>query len=1376
MRRNKRVIALLQILALTLSLLIGATVGGISQADESNSSASLEINYDVDATGDSASGVPLSVFSGRLGEWGNVSYSHYTASGLTLRSTSDGEMLYTIVEGPNRDTRNVFYISIDGRPGGFTFMGRPNVHYVVANGYLYRVLNAMSEYRSEYAAPAQVGATTAANQLRVFTYMPEWFGADDDPDRDAQRLKRVSMEYFRTWTGMRLHLNQIGNPDPADVRISWRGMDGGVASIDDNTLYGTRRGAPVHLPTNTGAMMAVEASFEAYRPEGVYFPTEDFGIFFNPLRGGGSNLQSSEEPDCTCPPGEPCIASLIHTQPDGSPLIITDGPIDGQWYGYAYITWRSLEPEPDVFSWDTVRMYTKGDYPVVGPNMDQYQCARGFLVTRALEEYARLGIYVQLRFVMDYPFGSPFGYWYGDNYIGGIFDNSPLGGQESHTELAMINLRNERIADIPTWLIERLREEPNRPNLVCDDNIPNRPDFNPGLLDPEHPDFIVGDDLYIRMRNPGTPVDPENPTDEELAQQNFYMWAQRFLTGYFHCTIPNPLGGADLRTCPNGCVPYRRPVGLAASPNAVQASHGWHPSFFWGPEGTWYLTPPPQISGGVGLGPRYEHHLLIEYHERAIHALAGEIARPESVWNAVANVQFGSLGRWGEWHNWPAEHTGQFPDSALAYQYVRHYVEAFADNDNIQLGMRYPNWIATRYNFGAFNDQTGHNNVWNYINAYAGQNLNVTNPADGSPGHNSGVTGISSGNDNANMGPWNRNDAHLTTGFANAASFLNAIRNPTHWMHAWVGGEYGDVSVPTNFFWQYVQFDVSRQGDLHRAAMHDYGRDDSRVWGNANGNNRVHIMNTLDSFRWSHISNLAPRGPNAGRTNATTGDMQRAHKNNDAAYDNMGYQFFIEEVEVVDGVLESGESADIRMVVNNIGVAPFYRDWPFEVSFIDENGNVAATQVIEDIDIRTWMPRHRAMNNARPAPGSVCPITGVHYRSVAELSVVGNLFIPAHDGRNEFVFTVDVPDSLSETAEYTMAVAILDPILLDMNPGIWFHNDSNRDDRRVLLAPFIVNEVVEVTEITVTFNPTGGTVAKASRVVTIGETFGGAFPMPTRPGYAFEGWFTAPEGGSRILGTNLVTKTENITLYARWRLGGSIVITFNPNGGIVLQTQRTVQTGADNFGGAFPMPSRLGYIFEGWFTRGGTRILGTSRVNLTEDTELIARWRSECSIVVTFNPNGGVVSPTSRTVSTGDANLGGAFPRPQRLGYIFTGWFTVPAATGGTRVLGTNPVTQTTNFTVYARWVPSDTIVVTFNPAGGTVSPTSRIVTKGDIHGGAFPMPTHPGYVFAGWFTAETGGARVIGTNPVTHTADFTLYARWTTPTMAVKIDILETP
>lgn len=68
--------------------------------------------------------------------------------------------------------------------------------------------------------------------------------------------------------------------------------------------------------------------------------------------------------------------------------------------------------------------------------------------------------------------------------------------------------------------------------------------------------------------------------------------------------------------------------------------------------------------------------------------------------------------------------------------------------------------------------------------------------------------------------------------------------------------------------------------------------------------------------------------------------------------------------------------------------------------------------------------------------------------------------------------------------------------------------------------------------------------------------------------------------------------------------------------------------------------------------------------------------------VVTFDPNGGTVDTTSKTVST--ENYIGTLPKPKRKGYTFTGWFT--DRTGGQQMAATSIVTQQQNFTLYAGW------------------------------------------------------------------------------------------
>ncbi|GHU57721.1 hypothetical protein FACS189444_0270 [Spirochaetia bacterium] len=66
---------------------------------------------------------------------------------------------------------------------------------------------------------------------------------------------------------------------------------------------------------------------------------------------------------------------------------------------------------------------------------------------------------------------------------------------------------------------------------------------------------------------------------------------------------------------------------------------------------------------------------------------------------------------------------------------------------------------------------------------------------------------------------------------------------------------------------------------------------------------------------------------------------------------------------------------------------------------------------------------------------------------------------------------------------------------------------------------------------------------------------------------------------------------------------------------------------------------------------------------------------------VTFDADGGIVSPTSKKVVSGDA--AGTLPTPTKSEKIFGGWYTAQNG-GGTAFTPTDPVTA--NITVYAKW------------------------------------------------------------------------------------------
>ena len=67
-------------------------------------------------------------------------------------------------------------------------------------------------------------------------------------------------------------------------------------------------------------------------------------------------------------------------------------------------------------------------------------------------------------------------------------------------------------------------------------------------------------------------------------------------------------------------------------------------------------------------------------------------------------------------------------------------------------------------------------------------------------------------------------------------------------------------------------------------------------------------------------------------------------------------------------------------------------------------------------------------------------------------------------------------------------------------------------------------------------------------------------------------------------------------------------------------------------------------------------------------------------------------------------------------------------------------------------------VTVTFNPNGGTVSPTTRLLEK-NTQIGNLPVPTKEGYAFTGWYTETQDGVKIESNYIVGN--DMTVYAHW---------------
>lgn len=285
---------------------------------------------------------------------------------------------------------------------------------------------------------------------------------------------------------------------------------------------------------------------------------------------------------------------------------------------------------------------------------------------------------------------------------------------------------------------------------------------------------------------------------------------------------------------------------------------------------------------------------------------------------------------------------------------------------------------------------------------------------------------------------------------------------------------------------------------------------------------------------------------------------------------------------------------------------------------------------------------------------------------------------------------------------------------------------------------------------TVTWNANGGTVSPASTTKTHGSTLG-TLPTPTRAStaeysYTFAGWFTAASGGTQISSTTTVT--GNVTYYAHWTATKrSYTATFNGNGGGT-PSPSTITKEYNTALGTLPTCTRTGYTFLGWYTAssGGTKISTTTVV--TKDITYYAQW-SINSYTLTFNPNGGTVTPTSKNLEYNSAY--GTLPTPTRASdaqytYTFAGWYT--AATGGTQVTTATKMAAK-DTTVYAHWTSNiRSYTVSYQTTYGTLNKTSQSVAYNSKGSCTLTMPDNTAeftYTFVGWYTAANGGGTKVG-------------------------------
>lgn len=239
--------------------------------------------------------------------------------------------------------------------------------------------------------------------------------------------------------------------------------------------------------------------------------------------------------------------------------------------------------------------------------------------------------------------------------------------------------------------------------------------------------------------------------------------------------------------------------------------------------------------------------------------------------------------------------------------------------------------------------------------------------------------------------------AHEQQMWTNGEQIKGLLReDPEFWRRNYIGGE--------------VAYDWGARH--HSGLSPHHGRTPNESVGIET--HRNYVLNTI---RWLHATQLRwisnyDRSIAANREGAEF--IQKS----------LGYRFILEEAGFSSRASETG-SFSVELRVRNEGSAPFYSDWPLEVSLLDPNTRVPVWRdTFADVDLRDWLPGSswtdpdwRQVSQWDPKNNRL----DVWEDATWDRGTPGYATPPlSYPVRGEF--QADLPDG-----EYLLAIAILDP-------------------------------------------------------------------------------------------------------------------------------------------------------------------------------------------------------------------------------------------------------------------------------------------------------------------------------------------------------------
>ena len=256
-------------------------------------------------------------------------------------------------------------------------------------------------------------------------------------------------------------------------------------------------------------------------------------------------------------------------------------------------------------------------------------------------------------------------------------------------------------------------------------------------------------------------------------------------------------------------------------------------------------------------------------------------------------------------------------------------------------------------------------------------------------------------------------------------------------------------------------------------------------------------------------------------------------------------------------------------------------------------------------------------------------------------------------------------------------------------------------------------------------------------------------------------------------GRILADPATNVNLYAVWT-ANTYGIVWDGNSGTTNSIGGSTTYTTDSSIAFIPTkePAKSldgrGWTFAGWFDSpsGGTRVTDGSYTPSSPygRITIYAHWIEN---TVTWESNGATQSNTSTGATSYVTGSSIYIPTAATLktGYQFAGWFT--AQSGGTQVTDTYvPPSPYGPVTFYAHWTPNSNRIAWHDEGAdirGASGGAENFLSGSPIATIPSTAPQKTGYQFAGWFTAQSGGAQVTDGSYTPTIYDLVeIWAHWT--------------